>query len=72
VISVVPELRLVTIPVEGSIVAAVVLLLVHVPPEGELESVVVYPVHTPNEPVIAPGRALTVTTAVALHPALTL
>jgi len=47
-------------------VAAV--LLAHVPPVAGLVRVVVCPAHTLSMPPIAPGRALTVTTAVAEQP----
>ena len=57
----------VTIP-EASIVAAEVLLLVHVPPVTPSVKVDVAPAHTPEAPAIVPetGAGLTVTTAVVL------
>jgi hypothetical protein len=70
VITVDPELMAVSTPVDGSMVPAVVLLLLHVPPAGVLASVVVSPVQTPPPPVMAPGSGLTVTTAVDLQPEL--
>jgi hypothetical protein len=52
-------------------VAAEILLLLQVPPVGVLASVAVVPVQKLVAPVIAPGSALTVTTAVDLQPVLT-
>jgi hypothetical protein len=52
-------------PVEGPIVATVVLLLVHVPTPDGSDNVVVLPAHTVSVPVIADGKGLTVTNVVA-------
>lgn len=52
---------LLTLPAAG-------LLLLHVPPVGVDANVVVYPVHTVSEPVIAEGVALTVIGFVAMQP----
>lgn len=68
VILVVPVTRPLTTPVVPSMVATVVLLLLHVPPAVVSVSVVVPPTHTPDAPVIAPGVGLTVTTAVRRQP----
>ncbi len=43
-------------------------LLVHTPPVGDEDNVVVDPVHTESVPEIAEGAALTVTTLVAKQP----
>ena len=45
-------------------------LLVHTPPVGDEDNVVVDPVHTESVPVIAPGCTFTVTTLVAKQPPL--
>ena len=50
-------------------VATAVLVLLHAPPVGVHDSVVVAPVHTVVVPVIAPIVPLTVTTLVAEQPA---
>ena len=63
-----PTAALVNTPVVASIVPAVVGLLLQVPPVAALDSVRVLPKHTDGPPVIAPGKALTVTTAVAAQP----
>ena len=52
----------VAMPDEASMVIFAVLLLLHVPPDVALSSVVVPERHTPD-PVILAGSALTVTTA---------
>lgn len=57
-----------TMPDPEPTVATPVLLLVHVPPDGEELSVVLAPVHTEAVPDIAPGVVLTVTEAMAKHP----
>jgi len=44
------------------------LLLVHVPPNGDELSDTACPVHTVPGPAIAPGAGLTVATTLALHP----
>ena len=49
-------------------VATAVLLLLHVPLEGELTKVVVRPVQIVALPVMAVGRGLTVTICVRLQP----
>lgn len=58
----------VTRPVATSIVAIAGVLLAHVPPPVALASVIVCPTHTLLGPVIAPGNAFTVTSAVAEQP----
>lgn len=47
---------------------ALVLLLLHVPPETELPRLVEATSHTDNVPVIAPGEGLTVNITDAIHP----
>jgi hypothetical protein len=49
-------------------VATDVLLLLHVPPDVVLLSVMLAPVHTADGPVILAGSEFTVTTCVAKHP----
>ena len=63
-----PEATPFTIPVDGSTVATEVVLLVHVPPETVLLSVVAEPIQTEAVPVIVDGSAFTVTTVVVLQP----
>lgn len=58
--TVVPALTPVTNPEDGTMVATDVLLLVHVPPEGELLSVIVELTHTAVNPEIFDGNGLTV------------
>ena len=58
-----------TSPVSAPIVAAAVLVLVHVPPPNVLLKVVVLPMHTDLFPVIAVGTAYTVSVIVAIQPA---
>ena len=65
---VVPTVRPVTTPIVVTTVPTAVLLLLHVPPELVLASVVVRPVHTVAEPIIAGGSGATVTTTVRLQP----
>lgn len=60
-----------TIPEEDPTVATPVLLLVQVPPDTVLPSVVVAPAHALVVPVIVPGLVFTVTIAVTEHPVLT-
>lgn len=67
VTEVLPTLTPVTIPVDRSIVAIAVLLLLHVPPVVASDKVVCVPVHTFIFPVIGKA-AFTVTETVALHP----
>jgi hypothetical protein len=56
-------------PVELLMVATAVVPLVHVPPDGVEEKVVVDPLHTTVEPaVMLPGKLLTVSTAYASQP----
>jgi hypothetical protein len=57
-----------TIPELVPTVATLVVLLLHMPPPVVLLSVVLLPTHTVDEPVIAAGSGLTVTTSVAKHP----
>jgi hypothetical protein len=63
-IVVTPPDTAVTMPDEDPTVNADVLLLVHVPPEGELDKVALEPTHTAKGPTISDGNALTVTIAV--------
>ena len=58
----------VTTPDAAPTVAVAVLLLVQVPPDGLLDTVVVLPMHKVESPVIADGALLTVTIAVREHP----
>ena len=48
-------------PGPGVIVATVIVPLVHVPPVIALLNVIVDPWHTLGSPLIAPGKAMTVT-----------
>jgi hypothetical protein len=68
VIVAVPAATPVATPVVDEIVATVVVLLVHAPPDTELESDVADNRHTDKAPVIAPGCAFTVTTFVTGDP----
>ena len=61
-----PAATPVTMPVDPA-VARLVLLLVHVPPDGEELSDVVAPVQTVAVPVIAVGDAFTVIDVVAVQ-----
>ena len=61
-----PALTPVAMPVEDPI-AALLLLLLQVPPPASL-SVVVKPIHTFVVPGIAAGSGFTVTAVVAAHP----
>ena len=63
-----PEDTPVTKPVEASIIAILVLLLVHAPPPEASLKVVVNPAHTVAIPVIEDGNVFTVTTTVAIQP----
>jgi hypothetical protein len=65
---VVPGVIPVAIPDVVSIVAIIMLLLVHVPPAAVLLRAVVDPWHTELVPVIAGGNEFTVTTSHVLHP----
>jgi hypothetical protein len=58
----------VTTPDEASTVAVPVAELAHVPPDGELERVVVEPTQVLAVPEMAVGNGLTVTTAVRIQP----
>jgi hypothetical protein len=58
----------VTMPVVAPTEAIPVLLLLHVPPEAALLSVVVDPEQTLSVPSMDVGKVLTVTTAVAIQP----
>ena len=66
VINVVPAATPVTSPVSRPTVALATLLLLHVPPEAVLLSVVVEPVHTVELPEIADGDSETVIFIVVL------
>lgn len=59
-----------TMPEDEPIVATVVVPLAQVPPATVLLSVMLLLAHTLGPPVMAPGKLLTVTTAVALQPPL--
>ncbi len=63
-----PAATPVTTPVEPSMVAVDVLLLLHVPPDTGWPNVAVVPTHTPVGPVIAAGVALIVITRVVKQP----
>ena len=65
---VVPASTPVTTPLLGSIVATVIVPLVHTPPDTPSLNWVVNPVHTVAVPVIADGEVFTVTTVVVVHP----
>lgn len=67
-ITVLPAATPVTTPVDTFIVAAAVLLLVHVPPGSALLNTVVLPTQTDVIPPIADGLGCTVTIIVATHP----
>lgn len=69
VIVAVPVLIPVITPVERSISAILVLLLVHVPPVMASLRVIELSKHTPGPPLIEGGKGLMVTVVVALHPA---
>ena len=56
----------VTVPLLLSMVAAVVLLLLHVPPVVASDSVMAEPAQTVDRPAIADGNAFAVTDAVAV------
>ena len=56
------------VPDEEPMVATAVAELVHVPPAGVLDSVVVAPTQTVAVPAIAEGSALTVTEAEVRQP----
>ena len=58
----------VMIPPLLPIVATVVLLLLHVPPDVEFESKVVDATHKDESPVIFVGKGLTVSDIVLAHP----
>ncbi len=65
VIATVPApMPVITLPVA---LATAALLLLQVPPAGELEKIVVRPVHTVAVPVMSVGRGFTVTTCVLLQ-----
>ena len=64
----VPATRPLTRPVPELTVAAVVLLLLHVPKGVASLNDVVRPAHTVADPVIATGNGLTVTGVVRIHP----
>jgi len=59
----------VTTPDDPPTVALALLLLVQVPPDGLLDTVVVLPMHKVESPVIADGVLLIVTIAIREHPA---
>jgi hypothetical protein len=65
---VIPEATPVTMPDDGSTVAVAVLVLVHVPPGMELESVVVKPIQVLGVPENADGSGLIVTSVVVKQP----
>ena len=63
----VPAVMPVTLP-EPSTVAAVVLLLLHIPPPVALFNAVTEPAHTEVVPVIDDGKPFTVTVFAAIQP----
>jgi hypothetical protein len=65
----VPALMPVTIPVPALTVALAVLLLLHAPPPGLHERVVVLPTHAAAVPLMADGPVVTVATIVLTQPA---
>lgn len=69
-ILVVPKATPVIIPVAEPAVAIEVLPLVHVPPEGVDDSVVLLPIHVLPVPVIDVGNGSTVNTLVVVQPVL--
>lgn len=64
----VPEATPSSKPAEDPMVATPVLMLVHVPPVGVLDSEVVAPTQTVGVPAMAVGSALTVTVPTLLQP----
>ena len=66
----VPAAAPVTTPDAELTLAVPEALLVHTPPVGEDDNVVVDPTQTAAVPDIAPGVVLTMTTAVTKHPLL--
>ena len=66
-ISDVPTLFPVTIPVADAMIACVLLLL-QVPPDAASVKCVVNPRQTPRTPLIAPGNGFTVTIAIVIQP----
>ena len=64
---VVPIVKPVSKPVLLPILAIVPALLLHIPSDTPSLSVVVDPIHTPVEPVIASGAVLTVTVVLTLQ-----
>lgn len=65
---VVPALMPLTEPVEEFIVPIAVLLLLHVPPDGVADNVLLLLTQTAAAPEMEVGVVLTVTTAVAAQP----
>ena len=63
-----PEATPVTTPHVTPIVATEVVLLAHVPPGVQSDSVIVDPAHTLSSPPIAAGPVLTVNVCVAEQP----
>ena len=68
VITDVPALTPVSVPVVETIVAMIVLPLLHVPPDVPSLKVVVKPAHKLVAPVIATGKGFTTTEAVVIQP----
>lgn len=66
--TVVPNARERSMPVDGAIVATVLVLLVQVPPVEAEESVMLVPTQRAELPVIDEGNGLTVTVAAMPHP----
>ena len=63
----VPDIMPATMPLDVPTAAIKVLLLAQVPPVVASARVVLAPAHMLGVPVMAAGKGLTVTTAVALH-----
>ena len=63
-----PVAKPINAPVVTLIVPTAVLELLHVPPAGVADSVVVVPEHTAEGPDMPPGKACTVTMRVVVHP----
>jgi hypothetical protein len=68
VITDVPELTPLTIPLPDPMVATDVLLLLHVPPDVVLVNDIVLPAQTLPAPEIEPGEGITVIAVKAIQP----
>lgn len=71
VVTTVPDAKPVITPVDIPIEAMAGLSNDHVPPDGELESETVCPVHTDKGPIIGVGKLLIVCVRTAVHPVAT-